>query len=63
MLSGDRIYDLNNILNQNKYNELFIDGKNRDFVIKNMQMQLIKHNLNSHVLKRSFAVELKIPKQ
>ncbi len=63
MLSGDQIYDLTTILNQNKYDELFIDGKNRDFVIKNMEKQLIKHNLNTHVLKRNFAVELKTSKE
>ena len=63
MLSGDQIYDLTNILHQNKYNELFIDGKNRDFVIKNMKKQLTKHKSNVHVLKRNLAVELKIPKK
>lgn len=59
LLSGDRIYDLKPILEQNTYQKLFIDGKNRDFVINNFQEQLAKQNQTAHTLKRNFAVEIK----
>lgn len=59
LLSGDRIYDLKPILEQNEYQMLFIDGKNRDFVINNFQEQLLKQNQAAHTLKRNYAVEIK----
>jgi competence protein ComEC len=60
LLSGDKIYNMDNILKSNTTNELFVDGKNRDYVIKGMQQQLVHNKLRKHILKREFAVEIKL---
>ncbi|MEO5911112.1 MAG: ComEC/Rec2 family competence protein, partial [Pelobium sp.] len=60
LLSGDKIYDLDRVLYSNKVKVLFIDGKNRDFVIDDFKQQLGKHQQPYHVLKRDYAVEIKL---
>lgn len=60
LLGGDKIYNVNSILKNNAAHHIFIDGKNRDFVIKGLQKQLIDKNTNTHVLKRAYAVEIKL---
>jgi len=59
LLSANEILDLKP-LTQFTYHHLLIDGKNRDFVIKDLTKQTIKLNLPYSVLKRAYAVEIKL---
>lgn len=60
LLSGDKIYNTHKVLEANQFRRILIDGKNRDFVIKGLQEQLIQKNIKADVLKRSYAVEIKL---
>lgn len=60
LLSGDKSFDMDKVLAVNHIKELFIDGKNRDFVIDNLEQQLSKHQQPYYVLKRNYAVEIKL---
>lgn len=61
LLSGDSVYNLEAVLRQNKCRDIFIDGRNKDYIINNFKAQLTKQNRIHHTLKRNFAVEIKIP--
>ena len=60
MLSGDYIYDVAKVLEANQFQRILIDGKNRDFVIKGLQAQLITKKIKTDVLKRAYAIEIKL---
>ncbi|WP_017258336.1 ComEC/Rec2 family competence protein [Pedobacter arcticus] len=60
LLSSDRIFNLTEILSSNNFNTLLIDGRNRDFVIKNLRSQAEILKLPIKTLKREFAVEYKL---
>ena len=60
LLSGDYIYDITKVLEANQFQRILIDGKNRDFVIKGLQAQLITKKIKTDVLKRAYAIEIKL---
>ena len=60
LLSGDYIYDIAEVLEANQFQRILIDGKNRDFVIKGLQAQLITKKIKTDVLKRAYAIEIKL---
>lgn len=57
LLSGDKIYQLEKIKDYCNSKYLFIDGRNRDFVIENLKNQAAALNLPTVILKRNPAVE------
>ncbi len=59
LLSGDKMYSISKSIRKN-VDLLFIDGRNRDFVIKRIQQQMNDKGLKTHVLKREKAVEIKL---
>lgn len=60
LLSSNKKQDLQSIKNTNSFQMLFIDGKNRDFIIEDFKNQAQKLNLKPNILKRNFAVEIKL---
>ncbi|MBK0383020.1 ComEC/Rec2 family competence protein [Pedobacter sp. SD-b] len=60
LLSSDKKQGLKSIIDANTFEELFIDGKNRDFVIEDLKNQAENLGLKPHVLKRDFAIEIKL---
>lgn len=60
LLSSNKKQDLELIKNTNSFQKLFIDGKNRDFIIEDFKEQAQKLNLKPTILKRTFAVEIKL---
>lgn len=56
-LSGDKIYNLKHLSKKSK-SDLLIDGNNRDFVIKALQIQAQELNLKYSALKRQQAQEI-----
>lgn len=58
LLSGDKVYNTKNLLALNQAQNIFIDGKNRDFIIEKLKSQLLKINTKISVLKRQRAVEI-----
>ncbi|OAQ39637.1 hypothetical protein A5893_08590 [Pedobacter psychrophilus] len=60
LLSSNKKQDLQSIKNQNSFHKLFIDGRNKDFIIEDFKNQAQKLNLKPSVLKRSFAIEIKL---
>jgi competence protein ComEC len=60
LLSGDKIYNTAKVLEANDFKRILIDGKNRDFVIKGLQAQLIPKKVKTDVLKRAYAIEIKL---
>lgn len=60
LLSGDKIYNTQKVLENNQFERVLIDGKNRDFVIKGLQTQLITKKIKTDVLKRAYAIEIKL---
>ena len=60
LLSGDYKYNLTQILKPNSFKYLFIDGKNRDFIIKDLQQQSKQLNIEAFVLKKTLAKEFKL---
>lgn len=60
LLSSNKKQDLQSIKNTNSFQILFIDGKNRDFIIEDFKDQAQKLNLKPTILKRNFAVEIKL---
>lgn len=60
LLSGNKIYNTHKILASNQFKRILIDGKNRDFVIKGLQAQLLTKKIKTDVLKRAYAIEIKL---
>jgi hypothetical protein len=60
LLSGDYKYNLTQIIKPNNFNYLFIDGKNRDFIIKDLQLQSAQLKIKPFVLKKTLAKEIKL---
>jgi len=60
LLSSNKKQDLQLIKDKNSFQELFIDGRNRDFIIEDFKNQAQKLNLKPNILKRNFAVEIKL---
>jgi len=58
LLSGDKIYNTQQLLATHNAKKIFIDGKNRDFIIKGLVSQLQNTKANISVLKRQRAVEI-----
>ncbi len=60
LLSSNKKQDLKSIKNTNTFEKLFIDGRNRDFIIEDFKNQALKLNLKPNILKRNFAIEIKL---
>jgi competence protein ComEC len=60
LLSGDYIYNIAKIKNYNTFDRLFIDGKNRDFIIKDLEQQSVQLNIKPYTLKKTLAKEIKL---
>lgn len=60
LLSGDYKYNIAKIKNYNTFNRLFIDGKNRDFIIKDLEQQSVQLNIKPYTLKKTLAKEIKL---
>jgi competence protein ComEC len=60
LLSGDYKYNLAQIIKTNKFNHLFIDSKNRDFIIKDLQEQSAQLNIKPYILKKTSVKEFKL---
>jgi competence protein ComEC len=58
MISGDKVYDIHKLLENNKTENLFIDAKNRDYIIKSLENELINSGFSSYTLKRNKAISL-----
>jgi competence protein ComEC len=58
LLSGDKIYNMPQLLETNEARNIFIDGRNRDFIIEGLKAQLQNTTANVAVLKRQKAVEI-----
>jgi competence protein ComEC len=60
LLSGDYKYNLAKITKYNAFKNLFVDGRNRDFIIKDLEQQANQLNIKFYTLKKSFAKEIKL---
>lgn len=58
VLSGDKFYNIDRLLDKIKAEVLFIDAKNRDYIIKSIEDELINSGFKSHTLKRNKAISL-----
>ena len=60
LLCGDRNYNASKVLEKNQFSRILVDGKNRDFVIKGLKEQLFIKKIKTDVLKKAYAVEIKL---
>ncbi len=57
--SANSINNIDINLDSSKFENLFFDAKNKDYIIKKLEVFAIKNNINYKVLKRNPAIEIK----